>query len=72
MSVAQLEHALSADSAARKPDTEIARQIRTIELNERLTDATFERLNGHFVVGSQAALALLLLADRSSFLDPPV
>ena len=72
MSVAQLEHALTADSAAHKSDAEIARQIRIIELSERLTDATFERLSRHFAAGSQARLALLLLADRSSFLDPPI
>ncbi len=71
MSVAQLEHVLSADSAAHKSDAEIARQIRIVELSERLTDTTLERLNRHFAAGSQAALALLLLADRSSFLDPP-
>jgi VWFA-related protein len=71
MSIAQLEHILNADGAAHKSDAEIARQIRIIELSERLTDATFERLNRHFAAGSQAALALILLADRSSFLDPP-
>ncbi len=71
MSAAQLEHVLSADSAAHKSDAEIARQIRIVELSERLTDTTLERLNRHFAAGSQAALALLLLADRSSFLDPP-
>lgn len=72
MSVAQLEYALSADSAAHKSDAEIARQIRIIELRERLTETTVERLSRHFAAGSQARLALLLLADRSSFLDPPI
>ena len=72
ISVAQLEHALSADIAAHKSDAEIARHVRIIELSERLTDATFERLSRHFAADSQARLALLLLADRSSFLDPPV
>ena len=72
MSIAQLEQILNANGAAHKSDAEIARQIRIIELSERLTDATFERLSSHFAAGSQARLALLLLADRSSFLDPPI
>jgi VWFA-related protein len=71
MSVAQLEQTLNADWAAHKPDAEIARRIRTVDLNERITDSTFDRLGRHFASGSQPALALRLLADRSSFLDPP-
>jgi VWFA-related protein len=72
MSVEQLEQILNADGAAHKSDAEIARQIRIIELSERLTDRTLDRLNAQFAAGSQTALALLLLADRSSFLDPPM
>lgn len=71
MSVAQLERNLNADYAARKPDAEIARQIRSIELSERLTDATLERLKEHFPVDSQTATALSLLAELSAFLDLP-
>jgi len=71
MSVAQLERTLNADSTGHKPDAEIARQIRLTQLSERLTETTFDRLNRQFAAGSQAALALRLLADRSSFLDPP-
>ena len=71
MSVAKLEQTLNADWAAHKPDAEIARQIRNVDLNERITDSTFDRLGRHFAAGSQPALALRLLADRSSFLDPP-
>lgn len=71
MSVAQLERTLNADSTGHKPDAEIARQIGLTDLSERLTDATLDRLDRQFAAGSQAALALRLLADRSSFLDPP-
>jgi VWFA-related protein len=71
ISVAQLEQTLNADRVTHKTDAEIAGQIRNIELSERLTDTTLDRFSGQFAAGSQAALALLLLADRSSFLDPP-
>jgi hypothetical protein len=42
-----------------------------MKLSERLTEATLGRLNAHLDTGSQAALALQLLADQSAFLDPP-
>jgi hypothetical protein len=71
VTVAQLEQELSTISAAHKPDAEIARQIAGIKLSERLTEATLARLNAHLDTGSQAALALQLLADQSAFLDPP-
>ncbi len=72
MTVAQLDQALTADIAARKPDAEIARQIASWKLSERLTEASLERLNAHFARDAQAAQALALLADQSAFLDPPV
>lgn len=71
VTVAQLEQALATISAAHKPDAEIARQIAGMKLSERLTEATLARLNAHLDTGSQAALALQLLADQSAFLDPP-
>jgi len=71
VTVAQLEQELTTLSAAHKPDAEIARQIAGIKLSERLTEATLDRLNAHLDTGSQAALALQLLADQSAFLDPP-
>jgi VWFA-related protein len=71
VTVAQLEQALASASAANKPDAEIARQIGGVELSERLTQATMERLTGRLAAGSQAVLALKLLADQSAFLDPP-
>ncbi len=71
VTVAQLEQALTAAHSANKPDAEIARQIGGLELSERLTEATLNRLTAYLDAGSQAALALQLLADQSAFLDPP-
>ena len=71
VTVAQLEQALTAAQSAHKADAEIARQIGGFELSERLTEASLGRLTTHLDAGSQAALALQLLADQSAFLDPP-
>ena len=71
MTVAQLEQVLVTDRVAHKSDIEIARKIGGIELSERLSDAALGRLNKQFPSGSQPAMELLLLADRSAFLDPP-
>jgi VWFA-related protein len=71
VTVAQLEQALMAAHAAHKPDADIARQIAGLELSELLTEATLDRLTAYLDAGSQAALALQLLADQSAFLDPP-
>jgi VWFA-related protein len=69
--VAQLEQALNAAVVAHKSDIEIARKISDVELSERLTDIALGRLNKQFASGSRPVMALLLLADRSAFLDPP-
>jgi len=71
VTVTQLEQALTAAHAAHRPDAEIARQIGGLELSERLTEATLNRLAAYLDAGSQAGLALQLLADQSAFLDPP-
>jgi VWFA-related protein len=71
ITVAQLEQTLLSDTAAHKPELEIAHKIGAIELSERLTEQTLARLSQPFSSGSPPALALLLLADRSAFLDPP-
>jgi VWFA-related protein len=69
--VAQFEQMLSTERAAHRSDIEIARKISEIELSERLTDVALARLNKQFASGSPPAIALLLLADRSAFLEPP-
>ena len=69
--VAQLAQVLTKASAAHKPDAQIARLIGKIELSERITETTLNRLNKQLVPGSHAAQALQLLAEESAFLDPP-
>ena len=71
VTVAQLEKTLDSANSANKPDAEIARQIGSFELAERLTDPTLGRLKALLAPGSQGIHALELLADRSAFLDPP-
>ncbi|WP_348264757.1 VWA domain-containing protein [Telmatobacter sp. DSM 110680] len=71
MTVAQLDQMLVTARAAHKSDIEIARRIGDVDLSERLTDIALGRLNKQFAASSQPAIALLLLADRSAFLDPP-
>lgn len=71
VSVAQLEQALTAASAAHKADAEMARMIASMVLSERLSEGTLERLDTRFDAGPQVALAMQLLSDRSAFLDLP-
>ena len=71
ISVVQLEQALAAAQTAHRPDAEIARQIGGLELSERLTEVTLNRLTASVTAGSHAAQALQLLADQSAFLEPP-
>ena len=71
MTVAQLEQTLIADNAAHRPDAETARRISDVELSERLTEGSLSRLRQPFAGDSRTATALLLLADRSAFLEPP-
>ena len=71
VTVAQLERALTAAHAAQKPDADIAHEIAGLELSERLTEATLDRITANLGTDSQAVLALQLLADQSAFLDPP-
>jgi len=69
--VAQLEQSLSAQTSAHKSDADIARQIRDVELTERLSDASLARLGGGLAKDSQAAVELKLLAEKSAFADLP-
>jgi hypothetical protein len=71
VNVAQLEKALDSAASARKPDPDIARQLATLELSERLTDASLGRIRKQLTLGSQTGLALQLLADQSAFLELP-
>ena len=71
VSIAQFERTLAESSAAHRPDQEIARRITNLELSERLTESTLNRIVSDFAPGAQTKAALQLLADQSAFLDPP-
>ena len=71
VTVAQLEQALAAAPAAHKADAEMARLIAGMELSERLSEDTLERLDTRLDAGPQVTLAMQLLADQSAFLDLP-
>jgi hypothetical protein len=71
VTVKQLEDLLTRDHAAQKTDSEVARQIRPLELSERLTESSMTRITSTLNLGAQTIQALQLIADQSSFLDPP-
>jgi hypothetical protein len=64
----QLEQMLAALN--RKPDKELAKQLSELELTERLSAVRLTRCETN-LPGPGARRALRVLADRSSFLDPP-
>jgi hypothetical protein len=68
ITVAQLEQTLSAAQSV--PDGELAQQIAGLDLTERLSSAKLARFQSA-LPGEKARQALLALADRSVFLDPP-
>jgi hypothetical protein len=55
----------------REPDVKVAKQLLELELTERLSAARLERCEAK-LRGPDARRALRALADRSSFLDPPI
>jgi hypothetical protein len=71
MTVAQLEQALVATTKAHKADAEMAHMVAGMELSERLSEGTLERLDIRLDAGPQVALAMQLLADQSAILDLP-
>src|SRR5437879_248764 len=71
LTVAQLAETLSASIAQHRSDEELARQLGQLELAERLTSSTLDRLAARLSLQPRTALALQLLADQSEFLDPP-
>ena len=58
VTVAQLEEALEADNAARRSDMDVAHQIGTLEMSERLTDRALNRFATGMRLGPRTALAL--------------
>ena len=71
LTVAQLEKTLASGSAHHRPDDEMMRQFGDFDLTERLTDFTRKRIAASLHLGPQTTLALQLMADESSLLDPP-
>ena len=68
VTVEQLQQILTA--ARGKPDAEVCKQLSQLELTERLSTDSLARWNSD-LPGETARQALLTLADRSAFLDPP-
>jgi VWFA-related protein len=71
VTVAQLSETLAAAAAEHRTDADIARQIASLELSERLTNSTLDRFAARLPLQPHTALALQMLADQSAFLDPP-
>jgi VWFA-related protein len=71
VTVAQLTETLTAAAAEHRSDVDIARQVASLELSERLTDSTLDRIAARLPLQPHTALALQMLADQSAFLDPP-
>jgi VWFA-related protein len=71
ITIAQLEQTLSADANKHRGDADIARQLAELQLSERLTVPTQNRLISSYALQPHAALALELLSDESALLDPP-
>ncbi|MGA9463926.1 MAG: hypothetical protein WBV28_14135 [Terracidiphilus sp.] len=68
VTVAQLQQAVAA--APGKSDAELAQQLSSLELTERLSSGRLAQWNGS-LPGDKSRQALLLLADKSVFLNPP-
>ena len=65
----QLEQMIAGSN--REPDAKVAKQLSELELTERLSAARLARCEAN-LRGPDARRALIALADRSSFLDPPI
>jgi hypothetical protein len=72
LTVDQLRQRLVEQMAAHKSDKEIAQKAGSIELTERLTERTVEKLKVELQLGPKTVDALVLLSDTAVSLDPPV
>lgn len=68
VTVAQLEQLLARTEA--KSDADIARELASVELSERLSGERLVQLSAA-LPGEKARQALLVMADSSAFLEPP-
>jgi hypothetical protein len=71
VTVEQLRQFLAEQRAANKQDGDIAARIAGLELSEQLTGTTLDRLVADSKAGSKTAQAVAVLADASTFLEPP-
>src|ERR1700728_2716888 len=71
LTVEQLEKTLASSTAKHHADADIMKEFGDFDLTERLTDAVRTRITTTLHLGPQTTLALQLLADESSVLDPP-
>lgn len=67
----QLEQLLATATEKHRSDTDLARVLSDLQLSERLTPETLEHLASTYPLEPHSALALRLLSDESSVLDPP-
>lgn len=58
-------------TSSHESDSEVAQQVRTLHLSERLTPETLSNLEDSLQIGEHTREALRLLADSSEFLEPP-
>ncbi|MBS1806149.1 MAG: VWA domain-containing protein [Acidobacteria bacterium] len=72
LTIDQLRQMLENADRAHRTDADLARQISDSELSQRLTSPTLEKLGKRYEGHPQVGIALQLLADQSTFLDPPV
>jgi hypothetical protein len=68
ITVGQLQQAFV--GAQTKTDAELAQQLSTFELTERMSSTWLAQLYAN-APGEKSREALLLLADKAAFLDPP-
>ena len=71
MTIDQLQQLLDSAARSHKSDADLAHRLNSIELTQRLTATTLQRLSKPFQGHAPVALSLQLLADQSAFLDPP-
>jgi len=71
VTVEQLRQLLVSPHAAKQSDAELARLIVSLDLTEQLTAPMLERIESKLKPGPKTAGAMDLLADSSTFLDPP-
>lgn len=71
LTVEQLEKTLASSVAKHHSDADMMKEFGDFDLTERLTDATRNRITTSLRLGPQTTLAVQLMADESSVLDPP-